>query len=242
MKSKFLFVLVSILAVVALAACGTTPAVVSGGASPQTRVLSSNGEGIVYLTPDVAYIYVGVRAEGDEVSSALNDNNAQANAVAQTLKDMGVEAKDIQTTSFNVYPMQDYGMDGTVTRKYYVVENTVFITVRELSNLGNMIDAVVRSGANTINSVSFDVQDKEAAIAEARDLAIADAIAEAEAIAKASGVKLGEIQMISVYANNMPTSIYDGKGGNYAMEEAGAPIAAGQMMISANASINYEIK
>jgi len=241
MKNKILFVLVSILAVVSLAACGTTPAVVAGGTPPQTRVLSSNGEGIVYLTPDVAYIYVGVRAEADEVSIALNNNNVQANAVAQTLKEMGVEDKDIQTTSFNVYPMQDYGMDGTVTRKYYVVENTVFIKVRELSNLGNMIDAVVRSGANTINSVSFDVQDKEAAIAEARDLAIADAMAEAEAIAKASGLKLGDIQTISVYANNMPSSIYDGKGGAYAME-AGAPIAAGQMMITANASINYEIK
>jgi uncharacterized protein YggE len=49
-------------------------------------------------------------------------------------------------------------------------------------------------------------------------------MAEAEAIAKASGLKLGDIQTISVYANNMPSSIYDGKGGAYAME-AGAPIA-----------------
>ncbi len=75
-------ILASLLVITSLAACGTTVPV-SSAANAQIRTLSSSGEGTVYLTPDVAYIYVGVRAEADEVSTALNNNNIQANSVAQ---------------------------------------------------------------------------------------------------------------------------------------------------------------
>jgi uncharacterized protein YggE len=239
MKKNLLIVLASVLIIVSLAACSTTPAV--AGSAPIVRTLSSSGTGEVYLVPDVAYIYVGVRADADEVSAALDNNNAQANAVAQALKGQGVEANDIQTTSFNVYPMQDYGMDGTISRNYYVVENTVYITVRDLSKLGTLLDAVVKSGANTINSISFDVQDKADAMIQARDLAIANAIAEAESIAAASGVKLGDLQYVSAYTNNVPVPMYDAKGGSMSAA-ANVPISAGQLVISASASMTYEIK
>lgn len=239
MKKNLLVVLASILVVVSLVACSTTPA--AAGNAPVVRTLSSSGTGEVYLVPDVAYIYVGVKADADDVSTALDNNNAQANAVAQAIKDQGVEAKDIQTTSFNVYPMQDYGMDGTISRSYYVVENTVYITVRDLSKLGTLLDAVVKSGANTINSISFDVQDKAEAMVQARDMAIANAIAEAQSIAQASGVKLGDLQYVSAYTNNVPVPMYDAKGGSMSAA-ANVPISAGQLVISASASMTYEIK
>ena len=240
MKQKAILLLTSLVVVLALVACSVTPAA-AGGGLPQIRTLSSSGTGEIYLVPDVAYVYVGVRADADDVSTALSNNNVQANAVAQAVKDLGVEAKDIQTTSFNVYPMQDYGPDGTVSRKYFVVENTVYITVRDLAKLGTLLDAVVRSGANTINGITFDVQDKEAAMAQARDMAIADAIAEAESIAKASGVKLGELQNVNVYTNNIATPMYDAKGGQMSAG-MNVPVSAGQLVISASASMTYEIK
>ncbi len=240
MKQKAILLLTSLVVVLALVACSVTPAA-AGGGLPQIRTLSSSGTGEIYLVPDVAYVYVGVRVDADDVSTALSNNNVQANAVAQSVKDLGVEAKDIQTTSFNVYPMQDYGPDGTISRKYYVVENTVYITVRDLAKLGTLLDAVVKSGANTINGITFDVQDKEAAMAQARDMAIADAIAEAESIAKASGVKLGDLQNVNVYTNNIATPMYDAKGGQMSAA-VNVPVSAGQLVISANASMTYEIK
>jgi uncharacterized protein YggE len=113
--------------------------------------------------------------------------------------------------------------------------------VRDLSKLGTLLDSVVKSGANTINSISFDVQDKDAAMAQARDLAIANAIAEAESIASAAGVKLGELQYVSAYTNNVPVPMYDAKGGNMSAA-MNVPISAGQLVISASASLTYEIK
>ncbi len=239
MNRKLIFALASLLVIVSLAACSTTPAV--SGTYPQVRTLSSSGTGEVYLVPDVAYVYVGVRVDADDVSTALSNNNVQANAVAQAVQELGVEAKDIQTTSFNVYPMQDYSPDGTISRNYFVVENTVYVTVRDLTKLGTLLDAVVKSGANTINGISFDVQDKEAASAQARDLAIQNAKAEAQSIADASGVRLGELQNVNVYVNSNVTSMYDAKGGAMSAV-SNVPISAGQMLISASASMTYEIK
>ncbi|KAF0110533.1 MAG: hypothetical protein FD147_1589 [Chloroflexi bacterium] len=239
MKRNFFLIMASVLVIVSVAACSNTPVVT--GTTPQIRTLSSSGDGEVYLVPDVAYVYVGVRVDANEVSTALSDNNIQAQAVAQAVKDLGVEAKDIQTTSFNVYPMQDYGPDGQISRKYYVVENTVYITVRDLAKLGQMLDAVVRSGANSINGITFDVQDKDAAYAQARDMAIKNAVAEAESIAAASGVKLGVLQSVNVYSGGGPIPFYEGKGGAMAAP-VNVPISAGQLVITVNANLVYEIK
>jgi len=240
MKKTLLIVSISLIAILALTAC-TTPSV-SVSSTPQVRTLSANGTGEVYLVPDVAYINVGVRVDADEVSQALSKNNIQANEISQALQALGVEQKDIQTSNFNVYPMMDYGIDGQVTRRYFVVENTVYVTVRDLSKLGNLLDAVVRSGANTINGISFDVLDKVAAEAQARDAAIENAKAEAQAIAKAAGVKLGEVQSVYVNTSRGTTPVYEAKGIGGAAAPSSVPVAAGQLMITVDASLTYEIK
>jgi|AMWB02.1.fsa_nt_gi hypothetical protein len=240
MKKSMLLVVVSVVAMFALAACGTTQVT---NTVQQVRTLSAAGNGFVYIVPDIAYITVGVRVDADEVSDALAANNVQANAIADALAGMGVDKADIQTSNFNVYPMQDWGPDGQISRKYYVVENTVFITVRDLAKLGNLLDTVVSSGANTINGISFDVLDKSAAEAEARDKAIADAKLEAEAIAAATGVKLGAIQTVNVYTSGVVYPVYESKGigGGSMAYDSGAPISAGQMKVSVDANIVFEI-
>jgi hypothetical protein len=238
MKKSLIIIVVSIVAVLSLSAC----AGVGQTGVANVRTLGANGSGQVFLVPDVAYINIGVRVDADEVSDALAKNNAQSNSIAEALQKLGVDKKDIQTSNFNVYPMMDYGMDGQVSRRYYVVENTVFITVRDLAKLGELLDTVVRSGANTINGISFDVLDKTAAQAEARNMAIANAKAEAEAIAASAGVKLGNLQSVNVYTSSVGVPMFDAKGIGGAAMESAAPISAGQLKISVEANVVYEIK
>ena len=236
MKHKLLIVL-SLLAVLALSACGpiTTKPI-------NVPTLSANGTGIVYLTPDVAYIYIGVHSQAENVGDALAQNNAQAAAVADAIKAFGVEAKDIQTSAFNVYPQQQYSPEGQLTGVLYMVDNTVYVTVRNLSDLGKILDATVKSGANTINGISFDVLDKETALKEARQMAIEKAKTQAEELAVVAGVTLGQLQSLNVYTSGNPVPMYEGKGG-MAMASAGeAPISAGQMTITVEANLIYEIK
>lgn len=239
MFKKFSLLLVSIVVLGLLAACSPAAA----PASPESvRSMSVNGIGRVTIVPDMATINIGVRSEAEAVTEALEGNTAQANAISRVLQNMGIEEKDIQTSNFNIYPNERYNpMTGEVEGRYFIVENTVNVTVRELSKLGEVLNAVVEAGANSIYGISFNVEDRSAAVAEARDLAIADAKAKAEAIAASAGVQLGEILSISVYESGMPIGYYDGKGGMMAAEME-VPIAAGTLSIVMECSLSYTIK
>ena len=125
------------------------------------------------------------------------------------------------------------------------MDNTVYVTVRALDKLGALLDTVVKAGANNINSIQFDVADKTAALKEARDAAVQDAKTQAQELAAAAGVRLGEITSISFY-DSAPSPVMDtyGKGGGGGMVEAAAsvPIQPGQMTLTVTVSMTYEIK
>ncbi len=209
------------------------------------RTINVVGSGQVFLVPDVAYVYIGVHSQSDNVTTALKDNNEQARAVTEALKGLNVEEKDIQTTSFNIYPQQQYEPGtGTVTGTFYSVDNTVYVTVRDLKRLGELLDTVVRSGANSINGINFDVIDKETALTKARELAIENARKQAEELAKVSNVTPGEILSVtSGYATSpMAKEAFYGMGGGGGMASSAAPVSAGQLVLSADVSITYSIK
>ncbi len=246
MKRNAFVMITGLLLVVLLAAC--TPATATPASVPpasvnpyQTHTMNAQGTGKVDLTPDIAYISIGVQTMSDNVSNAVNDNNAQATAIANSLKELGVAEKDIQTSAFSVYPQQQYDPNGQPTAMQYQVTNTVYITVRDLNSMSKLLDAVVRSGANTIYGITFDVENKDAAYTQARQLAIDSAKKNAQELAKAAGITLGDLVTMNVYQTSGPTPLTEGKGGAMA---AGAqpPVAAGQMSIIFNADMTYEIK
>jgi uncharacterized protein YggE len=243
MSKKIITIILGITTLVLLASCAAG----TDGKSANIRTMSVSGTGKVTMVPDIAYINIGVRSEEDEVSDALSGNTAQALKISEALQKMGVEEKDIQTTNFNVYPMQQYDTDGKVTKTTYVVENTVNVTVRDLAQLGKLLDTTVKAGANNIYGISFDVNEeaKNAALDQARDLAINDAKTKAGAIATASGVTLGEIQSINVYSSGGVTAVYDSKYGMGGATEAAVaevPVSAGTLVITFEANLSYEIK
>ena len=241
MRSK-LFIFVSILGLaLVLSAC-------AGAAPAQPRTLNVNGNGTVYLTPDIAYITIGVHTEDPNLATGVSTNNTQAQALVDALKKAGIAAKDIQTSNFSVYNNNNNGQTidkatgQVISTGYYSVDNTVNVTVRDLSHLGSVLNTAVGAGANAINSISFDVADKTAAMQQARQKAMANASSLATELAKTAGVSLGEIQVIS-YTDNSPLSYYGmGGGGAAAAANASVPIQPGQTQISVTVSVTYALK
>jgi len=240
MRTKFLVFTVLAFALI-LSACG--PATINQAAAPVNRTLNVNGTGVTYLTPDIAYIYIGVHTEGPTASEAVEANKVQTNAVLDALKNAGVDEKDLRTTNFSIWPSQQYGPDGAVTGTIYMVDNTVYVTVRDLEGLGDLLDDAIAAGANSINSIQFDVADKTAAVSEARDLAVKDAEIQAQELADSAGVTLGEIQNISSY-DSSPYPIAEGKGGGGGAMAADTAVAIqpGQLTIAVSVSATYGIK
>jgi uncharacterized protein YggE len=238
MRTKFtLMASITILALV-LSACAPN----ATGSQVAARTISVNGTGIVYLTPDIAYINIGVHTEDPEVGNAVDTNNQKSQAVINAIKGMGVEAKDIQTTNFSVYNSVQYDpMSGLETGMIYMVDNTVIIIIRDLAKMSDLLDASIRSGANNINSVSFDIADKTGAIQQARLLALENAHTLASDLTKGAGVSLGEVQTLSYY--DYSPSPYYGKGGlDNETAASSSPINPGQMQLTVDVSIVYAIK
>lgn len=242
MKKSIIAIVTLLTMALLVTSCGPT---LSGVNSTPQRSLNVNAIGSVQVQPDIAVINIGVSSRNEDVTQALDENTASANAIRQTLVDLGVAEEDIQTSNFNVFPQQQQNMPATPeeppqSQTVFVVQNTVTITVRELNSLGEILAAVVQDGANTINGINFRLEDPSKAVAEARQKAITEAENQAQAIAAAAGVALGEIISISINDSGAPTPRT-----SVAMEQAAGssvPISGGTLTVQVTANLTYGIR
>jgi uncharacterized protein len=244
MNKKWLPLLFAAGLLVVLSACSPQPDASAQQAQQgqtQPRTITVSGNGKVYLTPDVAYISIGVQSQSENVGDALTANNTKSQEVSKTLQDLGVQAKDIQTTNFNIYPMTQTDPEGKPKPTIFTVDNSVNVTVRDLGLLGKLLDGVVRSGANSINGINFDVVDRSKALSEARKLAVEDARKQADEIAAAAGVTIDSIQTMNINVSSGPGPLYDVKAVG-AGSGSQVPVSAGQLMISVDVNASYLIK
>ena len=208
------------------------------------RTLTITGNGQVTLVPDIARVNVGVNSREADVTSAVDENNKLAKAITDALVKKGVEVKDIQTANFNVYPIQQYNNMGEQTGVLYSVDNTLYITVRDLKTLSEVLDAAITAGANQINGISFDINERTEAQNKARDLALKDAENKAKDVAKTVGVSLDEIQSITITNNSyaQPYPMYGMGGGEKMSMDSSVPISAGQIVVTYEVYLVYRIK
>jgi hypothetical protein len=250
MKTKSTLMITVLIIATLLAGCAgaafaqtETPTSEPGGSKEVTRTLTVNGSGKVYLTPDMVYVTIGVHTEGENAVKTVGENNASTNEVIAVLKGMKIDEKDIQTTNFSISPQKEYDQAGKPTGKVlYIVDNSVFVTVRDLNKIGEILDATVKSGANSINGIQFDVADKSKALSQARQAAVKDAYAKAQELSGAAGVSLGAVQTISEYTSSGPMPMYDRVAAPMAVEASSVPVQAGQMLLTIEVNIVYEIK
>ncbi len=244
MKKHYFLAVLTVAMMVLLAACGGTQSTLSSGTTNQKNI-TVTGTGVVKVVPDIAYINVGITTQNENVTDAIAENSSQAQTIKDELVNFGIAEEDIQTSSFSIYPQSNYDYEGNITSTTFVVNNNVYVTVRDLNTMGDLLGRVTASGANSIYGISFDVQDKSAALTQSRELAIEFARQQAEEVAATSGVKLGEILTIYVSSNDVPYIVSDsygmGGGGGYPQSATKVPISAGNYVISSSVTIQYVI-
>jgi uncharacterized protein YggE len=117
----------------------------------------------------------------------------------------GVPREDVATTNVSLYP--SYGSDGT-TVTGYVAGNQVDAIVRDLRDVGRLIDSAVDAGANSVNGISFRLSDESQGLDEALRGAVDDARDKAEVLADAAGAGLGGVVSITETASGFPPPVY----------------------------------
>jgi uncharacterized protein YggE len=210
--------------------------------APLQRLLSVTGTAEIKAVPDRAELSSGVVTRAPRAAAALASNASAMTAVFDTLKRAGIAEKNIQTSNFQVAPQYSAEKPGAAQRIVgYEVSNTVSVTVDGLDKLGPTIDALVAAGSNQIEGPTFSIADPKPLLAKAREEAVKDATARAQAYASAAGVTLGPITAISEGGGETPVRPM-GRMLVSNMATATTPVAAGEQSVTATVSISWEIR
>lgn len=216
--------------------------------SPASTLLSLNAEGRSFRKPDLAVFNAGVTSQGKTAAAALSANSADMNRVIAALKAAGIADRDIQTSNLSLNPLYAPPVvrpDGRVEDQPqriigYQVNNQVTVRQRKLADFGKVLDTLVSVGANQVNGPSFELDDSDAAMDEARTAAMTKARQRAELYARAAGLKVKRIISISEgggYSPPMPM-LY----AKAAMaDSAPTPVAAGEVGLTATVSVQFEL-
>lgn len=215
--------------------------VTAAGAEDLQRTISVSGKGIVSMAPDRATVQLGVEAQERTAREALSSNSQLMRQVLDVLIKEGVAKSDMQTTQISLFPrFENRSSNRSPTVVGYNAQNTVSITVNDISSLGSVLDKVSEAGGNRIHSISFGLKDREAPTNEARRKAVKEAMETAQLYAETAGVELGEVLSIS----ELPAG--DSPRGNFPMARAESmamdvPIAEGELTISAQVHLVFSI-
>ncbi|MEZ5886500.1 MAG: SIMPL domain-containing protein [Paracoccaceae bacterium] len=219
----------------ATVACLATPLM----AEEQRPMITVTGEGSVEVAPDMATISLGVMVNGETAKAALDANSAALAVVIERLKAAGIADKDIQTSNLSLGPVYDYSSSGGAQNVTgYSASNMVTVRVRDIGSVGAVLDASVTDGANTLNGITFGLQEPAPRLDEARAEAVTEARRKAELFAAAAGVSLGPVISISESGGYMPPIPMAGM----AFEKSDSvPVQAGQLAITAAVSVTYAL-
>jgi uncharacterized protein len=208
--------------------------------------ITVTGEGHAFARPDQVHITMGVVSESKTAAVALSNNNTKMDALIKTLSGKGIADKDILTSNFSVNPQYRYDNVGGQQRSTligYQVSNDVQVKIRNLSSLGDILDAVVTSGANNVNGINFSLAEPAPVLDQARIKAMTDAKRKAEIYANAAGVKIGRVLYITESSGMIqPPRPMGIKMRAYAPQEASVPIATGEQESSASITVVYAIE
>lgn len=223
---------------------GPIPFSVSTVSTVKNDVFTVSGEGKAVVKPDIAYVTVGIQANGSTVKSVQTQINTTINKVIAALKSLGIDEKDIKTTNYNINPTYDW-TSGRQRITGYNASTNLQVKVRDLDKINDCIDQATAAGANQVGGIAFDVDDKSAAEEEARKEAVAEAKKKAQEAAQITGFKLGKIINYTENTGGYPRPIvaYDQmKLSAPALAGGGTEVQPGSSEITVNVTLSYQIE
>jgi uncharacterized protein YggE len=200
------------------------------------RTISVTGTGIVNVVPDRAVLTFGVDTSATTAGAALSANSAAMRKVLAALRAAGIDTKDLQTSQVSLSPSYDENEEKIIG---FDASNSVTVIVRTISKAGALIDVAVKAGANQVDGPSLQRSDQGELGRKALAAAMADARANAQAIAAAAGLTLGKVITANV-SDVPPPSAFEAKSASPSAPDD-TPIEPGQTAVQATVSVTFEV-
>ena len=228
---------------IAIALLTCVPALPAGAQSqpvpPDLPVVTVRGEGVVRMAPDRALVRVGAESRSRDPKEAQNTNAAAMSAVLQKITASGIPKDAIRTLVVSLQQEYDFS-GGRQTPRGYLARNIVEVRVDDLARLGDVLDAVVSSGATMIHGLRLDVKLRSQFVAEALQSAVKSAMSKAQAIATGAGRAVDRVLKIEEVSGGEPVPMFRQMAG--AARADATPVAPGELEIRAQVRLTIAIK
>lgn len=264
---KSLGILASALALAAASPALAQPAQPAIEVAPGNTLLTVSAEGRSFREPDMAVFSAGVTTQGDSAAAALAENSRAMTQVIAALRRAGIAERDIQTSNLSIAPIYaDPNRDAMIAARAsgqpymplppeqsvprivgYTASNNVSVRQRDLDDFGTVIDTLAAAGANQINGPTFQMDNQEPALDEARLDAIRAARTRAELYAQATGLRIVRILSISEgggYYGPPPVVFARAAsvgGAPPPPPPPPAPVQPGELQMSSSVTVLYEL-
>ena len=212
------------------------------------------GQASVSVDPDLVLLNVGVEATAETVAEARGQAADAMDAIIEAVKANGLEDKDVQTLSFNIWPQYEYPEveeNGQRVRKQtlvgYTISNTARIKIRDVDAVGTIIDEVAEAGGDStrINGIQFSIEDPKPFMTDLREQAVEDALAKAEHFASLTDVTVGDLLFISEVGRGVDVRDFQQESRMMAMAApaaAATSISGGELELSLNVQAVFAIE
>lgn len=228
-----------------------------GGGAPASNVISFDGKGEVSAAPDLATVSLTIREDAQVAKDAQAKATAKETAVLNFLAKSGIDKKDIKTENYSSNPKYDYNTPcysganmpcrpGEPKIVGYETSEMITVKVHDLTKAGDIVTGLGQVGVSEISGPNYSVENEDKLKEQARKMAIDDAKAKAETLARDLGVRL--VRIVNFSENGNYPMMYAGNAvmkDSMAVAPASAPapeLPTGENKIVSNVSITYEIR
>jgi uncharacterized protein len=219
-----------------------TPALAAEAEHPRTVTVSGHGE--IQAEPDRASVTLGIEARKPKLEEARAAVTAGVDNVLKLTRDLKIDPKLVRTMRISVQP--EYNWEGNARQRRligYYVARQVEIDLRDLDQLGQLLERAVDLGVNQVGDPRLDSSKRRDLEREALAKAVADARLNAEALAKAAGASIGAPRTISASSGFTPPPMPMLKRTMAAAEavDASQTYQSGQMTFNGTVEIQYDL-
>jgi uncharacterized protein len=197
-----------------------------------------HGQATISIDPDQAQFDIGVVTQAATAKAAADQNSRQSDALIHELN-AAFPSATIKGINFSVNPNYQYPKEGVPTIAGYTASNTVRLLLNEISRLQTVIDIAVKSGATSINRLTFTVHNEDSARGQALTAAAHQAQAGAEALA--SSLQLRIVRLVTV-EEGQPVIVSPPRELSFEKLQSTnlTPISPGTIDVHADVDLTYE--
>lgn len=198
-----------------------------------------HGQATVSVAPDQAQFDIGVVTQAATAKAAADQNATQSDALIKQLNSAFPSAV-INTVNYSVNPDYRYPQDSAPIISGYTANNTVRLLLSDISRLQTVIDIAIKSGANSINRLTFGLRNENSVRAQALGEAASQARAGAEALAASLKLKLKRLLTVE---EGQPVVVSPPREISFEKLQSTnlAPIVPGTIDVHADVDLSYEI-